>query len=417
MFVRSRASRSNLDAPIPLIARTAYTDYPTVRLHNTTPAAGDAPAVDHRVELPICPHMEDPEQLVRVIHEFLDACDSSLDIPVANRYVRLREVLGGEIRSNWDAIVDETPAAARTAANLPVKIRELTSSAFPSNAFFLQDELLRQAKKPYFMTCFALSARLKLINTLSVYLPGSNNIRLYPDALSLKRAYMRLMPDNWQNLFVTAGNRFERDDYPFQALVDFMDIQRRLGSDDTARPYIPSSARAPYLSSPSSGPRRHYADRPSPRYYLGGNSYGGRGNGGRGYGGRDNGGRRNGGRTFGGRSPAPGRGNPTAVTRSPYSLRSRGSPRSAGRSPGAPTRRNLGFQGYQHSSPYARPRQRSAHHDQYYSHDTDEHAPAPSSYAPPPEPAPDEFHYDAEHDPDYHDEYEHYEHDTWFQNY
>jgi hypothetical protein len=96
----------------------------------------------------------------------------------------------------------------------------------PSNSFLIQQRYFNKATKPYGMDCFAAASRLRLINTLSVYLPGSSGLRLFPNDTALKSAFYKLMLPAWQLAFDVSGNQLHDAAYTLQKLVNFMENHR-----------------------------------------------------------------------------------------------------------------------------------------------------------------------------------------------
>lgn len=379
--------------PFTLQPTILYEEYSTTRLTNEFDDAGNR--VTRKYEVPFCPDQSDKERVVRTIHEFLYACDDArLHVAIADRYTKLTEVLGGDLRVTWNDILNGIDAADRTVANFPAHIRLLTSKILPNDSYTLLDDYLRTAKKPYSMDCYTVSGRLTLLNALSAYLPGSNGAVLFPDAVSRKRAFFRLMLPEWQLAFNGSGHTLDDAAYSYDQLVEYMDQQRifhNARSEARQREMRQQTRTAPYNSygggyGYQGRPQPWFNRGPPPQYPPGG------GGGGRFY--RSPPGR------FG--SPrqvyTPGRGNQNfqggrgrgtfqgsargGRMRSPYELRSR-APARGGRGRGrVPAQRQLQF----HADA-------SARQDQYYQ----DQASAPS----------DQFATDSSYD-QYYDQSDHY---------
>ena len=76
------------------------------------------------------------------------------------------------------------------------------------------------------MNCFITASKLCLINTLSFYLPGSNNKELFMDATFFKNTFYRLMLLDWQLEFNLTGFQLDNDAQDFNQLVTFVEQQR-----------------------------------------------------------------------------------------------------------------------------------------------------------------------------------------------
>ena len=454
-----------------------WEDYSSVRItytHVVTAAAGGNPAVTatRKQDLPFCPDSSDKERMVRCLSEFVDACDDArLHIHDAARYIEIRHILGGDLRSKWDLTSAAIPDADKTDANFHDHLITFLRKSLPANAFLLQQEYFNQAVKPMGIDCYECSGRLLLLNSLSAFLPGSAGNVLFTDDTSKKNAFYKLMLPDWQLTFTSAGHRLDDNAYTFDRLVDFMEQQRlffdamqesrrrRDAYNNQGQRYNNSYARGGGYSPGRFGSRAPPPGPPPPGGYGGG--YGGHNRGRGGFGGyTPRGGRFSGSR--GNYNPNGGRGGPRTPPRgnnpnfggrggqrsgslfSPPNTRSR----TGGRAPqpnmqGAhPTaRRRLGF--YQDTSQ----RRHASRQELYYADDPEEYhqqegyedqyhidqasasypqqypvqqyaASHESSYAPPPS---DEYNEDV---PDqesgdmyYADGYDHYEQDDYMQNY
>ena len=86
--------------PLPMKPLLSFEDYTTVRIEytHTSPAVVGPPAVaaqdiTRKRDVVFCPDTTDKERLLRVIDEYLDACnDTLLHIHDADRYIHFRQV-------------------------------------------------------------------------------------------------------------------------------------------------------------------------------------------------------------------------------------------------------------------------------------------------------------------------------------
>ena len=154
----------------------SFEDYTTVHIEytHTSPAVVGPPAVAAqditcKRDVVFCPDTTDKERLLRVIDEYLDACnDTLLHIHDADRYIHFRQVLGGSLKTTWDTIVTthRNAFAHRTDANFNTDLRHFTRRYLPSNASQLQKEYLENPRttKPHDFDCYETRARFELIN-------------------------------------------------------------------------------------------------------------------------------------------------------------------------------------------------------------------------------------------------------------
>ena len=151
--------------------------------------------------------------------------------------------MGGDLRTTWDqtiakllqTLVHPTAAAlaaavtaglapppatnwARTDANfLTDGIPHFIRCFFPSNAFLIQQEYIRTTMKPKALDVYALSGRLRLLNTLSQYLPGSGNLSMFTTPIDEKNAFFHMMLPQWQLKFSDSGHELDDPNYLLEA--------------------------------------------------------------------------------------------------------------------------------------------------------------------------------------------------------
>ena len=74
----------------------------------------------------------DPETLLRVMLDFIDAC-SALSLALTagpGRFAKFREVLGGPVRDKWDDCVVTAPPVPQTLAGFEAALDLLTTRCF-----------------------------------------------------------------------------------------------------------------------------------------------------------------------------------------------------------------------------------------------------------------------------------------------
>jgi hypothetical protein len=125
----------------------------------------------------------------------------------------------------WNALSDGR--ATKTIDSFAEDLTTFISFYLSPTSFEDQREYLRSATKPFAMSCELLGSRLRMINNLSKWLPGSNATLLYQSDDMLKRAYFALVPTPWRIKFVETGNVLDGT-YTMIALIRFMAVQESL---------------------------------------------------------------------------------------------------------------------------------------------------------------------------------------------
>ena len=185
-----------------------YKDYPTTAVYNavnvTTGAGATATTktVNCKQVLPFSPNSSIIKRLVCCFHDFKQTSNKQLldlqDLELHTK-AQAREILGGELKSTWDSIVASATTASKTAtADFPNNVRQFLLAYMPLNVFNIQRDYMVLASKPFTMSSYELASRFRLLNTLSVYLPGSSGSALYPDDTTMKNAFYCLMLLQWQ---------------------------------------------------------------------------------------------------------------------------------------------------------------------------------------------------------------------------
>ena len=133
-------------------------------------------------------------------------------------------IIGGNLPVIWKAILQS--AENKTSDNFVSNTCAFLAKFLPSKAFLIQQEHLISATKPFSMIFFVTTSRLCLINTLSIYLTGSNNKELFTDNTAFKNAFYCLMLADWQLKFNSTGFQLDNDNCDFDQLVASMEQQR-----------------------------------------------------------------------------------------------------------------------------------------------------------------------------------------------
>lgn len=254
--------RATKQPPIAIKPNILYEDYPTTAIYNSVVLAAVAPAtntttVTRKQVLPFCPDASDKERLIRCFHDLVEASGANnLSLADSALHQKAREVLGGELKTTWTAVVATAITANKAATtDFEANVREFLANYMPPNSYLILTESLTHASKPFSMDCFEVISRLRLINILSPYLPGSGGKKILDDDVSLKSAFYRLMLPQWQLNFDAAGHQIDDATLTVNRLVSFMD-QQRLHHDahkDLERRQQPRNPRAQRRSTPYNG--------------------------------------------------------------------------------------------------------------------------------------------------------------------
>ena len=196
--------------------------------------------------------------------------------------------MGGDLRTTWDQTVAEllqtlvpptaAALAAAVAAGLPPPpaanwvrtdanflmdgVPHFLHRFFPSNAFLIQQEYIRTTMKPKALDVYALSGRLRLLNTLSQYLPGSGNLSMFTTSIDEKNAFFRMMLPQWQLKFSESGHELDDPTYSYDRLVQFMANQQVYHDAAlVASSRMQPPSRPSFLSSGTMGRGRNYHGR------------------------------------------------------------------------------------------------------------------------------------------------------------
>eukprot|EP00536_Pseudo-nitzschia_multiseries_P014618 jgi/Psemu1/39475/gm1.39475_g len=114
--------------------------------------------------------------------------------------------------------------------------------------------------KTYHMNCFAAAGHIRLINILSVHLPGSGGMKLFPTKTTMKNAFFHLMLPSWQLKFNETGNQLDDAAYPLHRLVAFIEQQRL--HHDAGQVARHSNCRSAYNNGGHNGRNGHNNNRP-----------------------------------------------------------------------------------------------------------------------------------------------------------
>lgn len=212
---------------IPLVTTFDPESIRNVKLtHYWTSAGGENRS--SKMYLPKAADSSNHELLIYVIDQFIDACHNDrLHLSTGvQRYTKFREVIGGDLRVEWQRISDAQ--ANKTTDWFRSDLTNLLEVYLSTTAFEDQREYLRASTKPYEMSCEALASRLRIVSTLSKYLPGSGNQELLPTDDAKKRAYFMLMPMSWRVKFAESGHVLDGNTYSLTSLTRFMGVQQAL---------------------------------------------------------------------------------------------------------------------------------------------------------------------------------------------
>ena len=185
--------RSSWHAALQLKPVLAYGDYTTARLvtqHTTAATTSDNPGITftRKQDLTFAPDDTDIERIIRVLSDFAEACtDELLMIHNMDCHKKAREVLGGDLKVIWDNTI--TASTNTLDADFSTNVCAFLSNFSPSNSFLIQQEYLQGASKPFHITCFNVAFSLRLINSMSIYHPGSGGSKLLVEPKAIKNVF------------------------------------------------------------------------------------------------------------------------------------------------------------------------------------------------------------------------------------
>lgn len=214
---------------IPIVSSFDPATVRTVKVENRWTTGGANPREEYaKMFLPVCDDPSNKELFLYVVDQFFDAMHNErLHLSRGEqRYTKFRAVLGGALRLSWTTISDAQ--AAKTNDTFASDVAELIGQYLAPSSFADQDEYLKSVTKPFNVSCEELGSRLRVINRLSIYLPGSQGAVLYDDGVPIKRAYFRMMLESWKVKFAENGHNLDADDYTYTDLVRFMAIQETI---------------------------------------------------------------------------------------------------------------------------------------------------------------------------------------------
>jgi hypothetical protein len=201
------------------------------------------------------------------LSDFLAACDNdTLNVNDAEGYPLMKNLLGGDLRTSLETFYKTFTATDKTNTNFQEYLRSFTRNILSPMSWILQKAYMDNVTKPNHMVCYETDGRLRLINNLSVFLPGSNDQFIMPNDVTLKEGYYNLMPSSWQSKFDSNGLRVDELTYTLENLIDFMEAQR-LQSQGLAHRRIPRPHAVPFPPSraPTSTNRTYIANYSHPR--------------------------------------------------------------------------------------------------------------------------------------------------------
>ena len=162
--------------------------------------------VRRRARCPVISSEVDPELACKVYEEFVDISQATrLSLTTGPlKFEFFRQVLRGQARSYWDAIV---PAlAGDTNADFAAGIELWFGNYFEPTALHDQKQYFLQATKAYSMSVKETATRVEEIIRYMRYMPGAPaaGTEIYSD-VEKKMTLYRLMRPNWRTAFDASG--------------------------------------------------------------------------------------------------------------------------------------------------------------------------------------------------------------------
>ena len=176
---------------------------------------------------------QDVETLCHCILEFEDvSAPPHLSLTTGPlKFSFFRQCLGGTIHNQWDTLVD---GLNETMANFTNVRNNLIAGLVRPTDLVDQCHYLETSKKPYWLNCASLAARIETINKMMSLFPGATgNPLLQP--VDVKNLFYQRMPAEWQRAFLNSGQVIMNNNYTLLALQRFMTLQEEQNQADIAR--------------------------------------------------------------------------------------------------------------------------------------------------------------------------------------
>ena len=172
----------------------------TTQFETPTGTGTATKTVTCKQDLQFAPDASYNERLIWALDDFKEECLEPKRFHSQDKTMHKKtfDIIGGNLRVIWKAILQA--AVHKTSAHLVSNTCAFLAKFLPSNAFLIQQEYLISATEPFSMTCFVTASRLLLINTLSIYLPGSNNKELFTGP-SRRTTGPTRPKEEWRGLF------------------------------------------------------------------------------------------------------------------------------------------------------------------------------------------------------------------------
>ena len=230
---------------IPIQTELNYDELYTVKVENSW--VEGLLQKSHKCQLPFVGSVANKELLICALDQLFDAFDSTrLNVTNAHvKYSKARIVLGGDVLLEWQRLTRERLAVVGAPTNLTdahfnEDLNNLLSVYLAPSSFEDQREYLNTTVKPYNMSCDLLCSRLRVVNALTRYLPGSNNTMIAPDELAMKRLYFKMMPGTWKVEFAKSTRSLDDATYTVTDLARFMAVHENLSKSGKRSASAPS---------------------------------------------------------------------------------------------------------------------------------------------------------------------------------
>ena len=234
-------ANDDIKAPILLKTKLPESGEETVQLERHVPTGGAGGAtVRRRATMPVIGDEDDPELACKVFKEFQDLITQNrfhLNTG-ALRFEFWRQVLRGQARDNWDAVLT-AHGAGRTANDFLTCMNGWFANYMDPTAFSDQKEYFLTATKAYSMTVKQTAARITQIIGYMRYFPGcpggiAGNRALYTDG-EKKSVLYRLMLPSWKTNFDASGNDITDGGYTYDALTRYFTAQEKRTNSNAGR--------------------------------------------------------------------------------------------------------------------------------------------------------------------------------------
>ncbi|KAG7369760.1 hypothetical protein IV203_027506 [Nitzschia inconspicua] len=183
----------------------------------------------------------DRESILRLVKDFQEVASvNQLHLSTGPlRFAFFPKCLAPNMKDEWDVVIDGKPQTSLEHFNQCIK--DYVKEYFASTDLADQKNYLLRTKKPYKTSCTELSSRLRYINSLMRWMPGSNGQNPLSED-DVKTIFYSMMPEQWKIVFANTGKDLTEETTTlkdltriFQTQEDFSKKKRSLEESSSQR--------------------------------------------------------------------------------------------------------------------------------------------------------------------------------------